>query len=298
VAWFKKKPTDLERLAGLVDEVRETAIGRFAKHGLAARVQEGTSGLDTVLVVGDSRIYPLYYLTTHLMSGDLSDVEQYVSAHVDGLVDADNAPDVRALSDADWLELVRVRLVPEYVAHGVQARYAQQTVGELVVVICVDYPTHLSYVSDAALGGRDPLALAALGLASVMDEPVPPAVEIDPGIWLIDDESPYTATKALGMASLVGGVLPAAPQGVLFGLPHRHALLAAPVGPEVVQTVKTMMSLIIGSAVDSAPGGPLSTSLYYWHEGDFERVGFVADDGGVHIVAAGRFGEVLSSLGD
>ena len=88
MAWFKKKPSDLERLAGLADEVRDTAIRRFAERGLAVTVLAGTSGLDTVLVAGDKRRFPLYNLTTNALAGRLEDVQRMVRSHVDGMVDA------------------------------------------------------------------------------------------------------------------------------------------------------------------------------------------------------------------
>jgi len=297
VAWFKKKPSDLERLARLADEVRDTAIRRFAERGLAVTVLAGTSGLDTVLVAGDKRRFPLCNLTTNALAGRLEDVQRMVRSHVDGLVDAGEVPDSTGLSDAEWLDLVRVRLVPLEAARVLGAEYPQRIAEDLAVMVCLDYPTHISYLSDSSLGGRDPVALAAVGLASVMDEPTEPAEELRPGIWLLEDDSPYTATKVLGMERLLGTVLPEAPNGVLFGLPHRHAILVHPVvGEETVAAASVMMSLIGRLATDSAPGGPISTSMYFWRDGVVDLAGVVGPDGRGQIDGSGRFGQILQEL--
>jgi hypothetical protein len=298
VAWFRKKPNELERLAGLADEVRDTAIRRFAERGLAVTVQEGTSGLDTVLVTADRRSFPLYNLTTNALAGRLDDVQRIVRSHVDGLVDAGETPDSTELSDAEWLDLVRVRLVPLEAAQVLKAQYPQRIAEDFAVMVCLDYPTHISYLYDSSLGDHDPVALAAVGLASVMDEPIESAEELRPGIWLIEDDSPYTATKVLGMERLIGTALPEAPNGALFGVPHRHAILVHPVvGEETVAAASVMMSLIGRLATDSAPGGALSTSMYFWHDGVIDLVGVVGLDGRrAQIIGSGRFGQILQEL--
>ena len=297
MAWFKKKPTDLERLAGLADEVRDTAIRRFAQRGRPVALAEGTSGMEAELVTADGYTYPLHNLITMVMAGRLDDVKHRVFAHVDGLMDAAAAPSTEELSDADWFTLVRVRLMPNEAAATVSADYARHVTEDFSVMLCIDYPTHVSFVSGGTLGDRDPDALAAVGLASVMEEPIDRVVELESGVWLIEGQSPYTATKVLGMQHLIGSVLPAAPNGVVFGVPHRHAIVAhAVVGPDAVQALSALASLVRGNATDSAPGGALSTSLYFWHEGVIDLVGRVGGDSRMEIDGSGRLGAILEEL--
>jgi len=299
VAWFKKKPSDLERLAGLADEVRDTAIRRFAQRGRPVALVEGTSGIDAELVTADGYTYPLHNLITMVMAGRLDDVRQRVVAHVDGLMDAAAAPSTEQLSDADWFNLVRVRLMPNDAAATVSADYARHVTEDFSVMLCIDYPTHVSFVSGGTLGDREPDALASVGLASVMDEPIDRVVELEQGVWLVEGQSPYTATKVLGMQHLVGSVLPAAPNGVVFGVPHRHAIVAhAVVGADAVQALSALASLVRGNATDSAPGGALSSSLYFWHEGVIDVVGRVGASGAMEIDGSGRLGAILEDLLD
>jgi hypothetical protein len=299
VAWFKKKPSELERLAGLADEVRDTAIRRFAERGRPVTLVDGTSGMEAVLATADGYSYPLHNLISMVMAGRLDDVQPRVIAHVDGLMDAAAAPSSDELSDADWFTLVRVRLMPNDAATTVSADYARRVAEDFSVMLCLDYPTHVSFVSGGTLGDRDPDALASVGLASVMEEPVDRVAEIDPGVWLIEGQSPYTATKVLGMQHLVGSVLPAAPNGVVFGVPHRHAIVAhAVMGVEAVQAIASLASLVRGNATDSAPGGELSTSLYFWHEGVIDVVGRVGESGRMEIDGSGRLGAILEQLLD
>jgi hypothetical protein len=297
VAWFKKKPSEPERLAGLADEVCETAIARFAALGVPVTVLDGTSGMDVILV-SDSGSYPLHNVIARALAGNLDAVNDLVVTHVDRLVEARATPDADALTDADWFDRVRVRLMPIAATVELPADYARRIAEDFVVMLCLDYPTHVSFLSDGTLGGRDPQALASVGLSSVMDEPVESVEELRPGIWLLQGESPYTATKVLGMQRLIGTALPDAPHGVLFGIPNRHVIIAHPVAEEdSVQAIATLASLVVASATDSAPGGALSTSLYFWHEGEIDVVGRF-NDGGLEIDGSVGFREHFGDLPD
>ncbi|GAB2468573.1 hypothetical protein HD599_000599 [Conyzicola lurida] len=297
MAWFKKKPTELERLAGIADDVQLIAMRRFGARGMPVTVLDGTSGLDAVLTTASGDQYPLHNLISRAIAGDLDDVPRLVTHHVDALVDAAAAPNSDQLSDDDWLENVRVRLMPADAATAVGAGYARTFAGGLVEMLCLDYPTHITYLSDAALEGRDPVELAAAGRAAVIADPVENSQEIDPGIWLVQGNSPYTATKALAFEHLAGSALPAAPHGIVFGVPHRHMIVAHAVDSvDSVVAISRLAQFVVAQATDSAPGGPLSSSIYFWYEGSVDVVGWVKDDGSTTISGDGRFGEVLAGL--
>jgi hypothetical protein len=297
VSWFKKKPNESERLADIVDEVEVVAMLRFGAHGLPVTVLEGTAGVNTVLVSASGSQYPLNNLILRSFAAPPNEVMELVTGHVDALVAAEAAPDVETLSDAQLLDLTRVRLMPADAAAAIGANYARRVTDDFAVMLCVDYPSHLSYLSDEALGGKDPDELAAAGLAAVMAEPVQSVEQIEPGIWLLQGESPYTATKVLGFEHLVGFVLPAAPHGVVFGVPHRHAIVAHVVRDlDAVKAVSSLAALIAANATDNAPGGALSTSLYYWHEGMIDVVGAIGESGTMQVDGSGRFGTVLQGL--
>lgn len=297
MAWFKKKPTELERLASIADDVQLIAMRRFGARGMPVTVADGTSGVDAVLTTASGDQYPLHNLISRAIAGNLDDVPRLVTHHVDGLVDAAAAPDSDELSDADWLENVRVRLMPAGAATAIGAGYARAFAGGLVELLCLDYPTHISYLSDTALEGRDPVELAAAGRAAVVAEPVGRTLEVEPGVWLVEGNSPYTATKAVAFEHLVGSVLPAAPHGVVFGVPHRHMIVAHAVhGIDSVAAVSKLAKFVVANAVDSAPGGALSSSIYFWYEGTVDVMGWVEDDGSTTISGDGRFGEVLAGF--
>lgn len=294
MAWFSSRSRDRRRESALVEEIVELATMRFAVLQHPVCVLDGTSGPDVVLVDGAGRRYPLFNLVGQARAARLADVMRLVIDHVTALVEALQAAPTESLDDADWLEMVRVRLMPAEAAAAIGAEYPARVGRDLVVMLCLDYPTHISYLADPALGGRDVDELVATGLAAVLAEPFDAVTEFRPGVWHLTGESPYTATRALGMQHLVGSVLPAAPHGVIFGTPHRHSIIAHVLdGSDLVQAVSAVSMLVTANAGEGAPGGALSATTYYWCDGVVDEVGSIAGDGTLRIDASGRVGRML-----
>jgi hypothetical protein len=299
MGWFTRGSGESRKTAALLTEITELAIMRFAVLGVTARVAEGTAGMDTELVTDDGNRYPLHNLMARARAGRLADVMRLVIDHVTALVDAANESALvgpaEELSDEQWTDLVRVRLMPEEAATSVGATYPRPVAGGLVAMLCLDYPTHVSFLGDGPLVGRDLDALAATGLAAVMAEPVGSITEIEPGIWVLDGESPYTATKVLDLGRLIGTLLPEAPLGVAFGVPHRHVIIAHVVtGRESIQQIARLTAMTASLAGPDAPGGGLHASSFYWRDGVIEPAATQGADGSIGVDGSGRLGELLA----
>ena len=253
--------------------------------------------MDTVLADGHGHQFPLRNLMAHLvpLSPDTDEYHEFLIAHIDSSVAAISGPPVTELSDAEWFDRVRIRMLPAGARDELSATYAQNLTPGLEVVLCIDSPTSISYVSDADLAGRDVRASFDAGFRNVLAEPVDENMEIAPGVHMLAGDSMFMATKAIGLGSLAGSVLPEAPHGVIVGMPHRHLLLAhAVTGAASVTAIGELATIVAQQAGDDAPGGPLSSAVYFWKDDVFENVGGPDESGTIQIRPTDRLMAVLN----
>lgn len=271
---------------------------RFGAHGIETTVMPGTSGVDTVLVDPSGQQFPLRNLIAALVSvsPQTDEYHEHLMAHVDSVVEAVFAPPITELSEEEWLQRVRVRLLPAAARVDIPAQYAQRVTDELVAVLCIDNPTTVASVADDHLVGRNIRALYDAGFRNVMAEPIEENEEVAPGIRVIAGSSMFIATKMIGMRSLLGTVLPAAPLGVIVGVPHRHLMFVHVLtGAESVVAIGQLAGLVAGQANDDAPGGPVSSAVYFWRDDVFEEVGGPDGAGAIAIRPTDRLMEVLNA---
>lgn len=293
----RKRPDD--EAAVTPEQIAGLAVQRFAEHRIDVRVDPATSGNRSELVDATGGRFPLHNLIVSIPETgvDLARVVAAVDAHVDSLVGGLRAPNAQELSHDDLLWLVRVRLMPEAAREQMSMSYARSVVPGLIAVLCVDHPSHVEYLSDDALQGRDVEELFARGLRNVIEEPFGADEEVAPGVRLLAGNSFFTASKVIGMSQLAESVFAPAPHGVVFAVPHRHVIYAHVVTAENVLTaVNAIASLAAENAGEDAPGGPLSSSAYYWRGGVTEVLSVVTDDGRIHVLAEGRFVEMLEEV--
>ena len=271
---------------------------RLSAHGITTEVAEGTSGVDTVLVDEQGRAFPLRNLMAHLvpLSPQTDEYHEYLMTHVDSIVAAMAEPPATELSDAEWLKRVRIRVLPSDAREELPAHYAQTVTPELIAVLCIDNPTSITFVKDADLAGRDVRASFDAGFRNVMAEPIDENAEVAPGVQLLAGESIFIASKVVGIASLIGTVLPEAPNGVIVGVPFRNVLFAHVVtGAASVGSIGELAGMVARGASDDAPSGPLSASIYYWRDGVFENIGGPDSTGKIHIRPSDRLMAVLNA---
>jgi hypothetical protein len=195
------------------------------------------------------------------------------------------------------LPVVRVRLVPDTLLESVSMQYARPFSSGLVSVLSVHNNPGGPFLTDDALQGRDIDALYNAGYGNLMGEQFDAVSDVAPGVRLLAGDSPFTASKAIGMSLLVGRDLPPAPYGVVFGVPHQHLLYVHVVtGKELIHAVNALATLVVSNATPDVPGGVLSNLTYFWNGGIVEPIGFPNTEGKVQIVATGAFGQMVNEV--
>jgi hypothetical protein len=195
------------------------------------------------------------------------------------------------------MAVVRVRLVPDTLLESVSLQYARPFSSGLVSVLSVHNNPGGPFLTDDALQGKDIDALYNAGYGNLMGEQFDAVSDVAPGVRLFAGDSPFTASKAIGMSLLVGRDLPPAPYGVVFGVPHQHLLYVHVVtGKELIHAVNALATLVVSNATPDVPGGVLSNLTYFWNGGVVEPIGFPNTEGKVQIVATGAFGQMVNEV--
>jgi hypothetical protein len=175
--------------------------------------------------------------------------------------------------------------------------YARPFSSGLVSILSVNNNPASPYLTDDALQGRDIDALFNAGYGNLMAEPFDAVSDVGPGVRLFAGDSPFTASKAIGLSMLIGRDLPPAPYGVVFGVPHQHLLYVHVVtGTELIHAVNALATLVVSNATPDVPGGVLSNLTYFWNGGVVEPIGFPNTEGKVQIVATGAFGQMVNEV--
>jgi len=292
----KKKPKVNREGLEVVMAVTAFAIARLKALDIDADVKPGTSGFQTELVDTEGRDYELSGLFAQVRTLPVAGINPIVVEHIDALVDAMGGPATSELTEEQLLERIRVRLQPEAIAQQPGFSYARPVARGLVAVLCIDHPATIEYVDDGFLEGRNVVTLFNAGFVNVMAEPIEQVSQPMPNVTRIVGDL-FTATKALGMSQLVGSVLPVAPHGVLFAVPHRQVLFAHVVtGPLTVQAIDDLGVLLRANLGEDAPGGPLGAFIYYWRDSVIDVVAGFNAEGTLQVDGSGRFGTRLQEL--
>jgi hypothetical protein len=193
--------------------------------------------------------------------------------------------------------VVRVRLVPDTFLDSMSLSYARPFSSGLVSILSVNNNPANPFLTDDALQGRDLDALFNAGYGNLMAEQFDAVSDVGPGVRLFAGDSPFTASKAIGLSLLIGRDLPAAPYGIVFGVPHQHLLYVHVVtGSELIHAVNALATLVVSNATPDVPGGVLSNLTYFWNGGVVEPIGFPNTEGKVQIVATGAFGQMVNEV--
>ena len=128
-------------------------------------------------------------------------------------------PSPTDLSADELRAQVRTRILPggEGQPNEPTFHHARPFADDLILALCVDFPTTVSYINDAHV---DKLALSldelyAFGQLNTDKEPVDERIEPVPGIQVFVGQSLFIASKAANFPAVLG----TPPLGTLFTLP-------------------------------------------------------------------------------
>jgi hypothetical protein len=279
-----------------VQKIIELATLRFGVHNRTMSVRPGTAGADTVLVDQSGYQFEMRTMVTLALAVPPGSDKFYstIIGQVDAAVAIADAPPIPSLSDDELEQQVRIRLAPESIRQTMNVAYARPVTTGLVAVLCADNSLEIRYLTEDLLAGRDTAALYNAAFRTVMAEPLVSNEEHSPGIRMLVGDSVFAASKAIGMGSLIGAELPPAPFGVVFGVPYGNVIFAHVVtGRESIPVIGRLANLVNAEASDDAPGGWVSPLTYFWRGTNIEPIGFPGTDGRVHVMASGKFGEML-----
>ncbi|MFJ2979379.1 hypothetical protein ACIPEP_11020 [Curtobacterium sp. NPDC087082] len=304
MGWFGRKQDDRH------DEPAPTLVV-LAQRALAERGMETTvevpAGEQARLVGTDGRVFLLENLAAQV-HGETPDVQaDMVAEHFDRMIQAYSEPAPEELGADELRQRIRLRILPDPSADGgtglgagpsdpTDLDYARPFAPGLVLGLCVDYPTMVSTLSGPTLPrlalGID--ELFAFGQLGTDDEPVDEHAEIAPGVFIVEGESLFVASKAVNLPALFG----AAGFGTVFAIPHRHLLLAVPIrDASSITSVQMLAGLVVQVLTDGEhglPGGVLSPLLYFSRNGRVSAVsGFDDETGAMRIEVDERFQEAL-----
>lgn len=160
-----------------------------------------------------------------------------------------------------------------------------------------DLPTTVSSVSETQLAAwnRDEAELRAIALENVRGDAVEEQRIGDDGgasptMACVADHF-FVASRAL----LLDERLPARAQGAMFAVPHRHALLYAPVMDlGIVQSISRL--IVTGVSLFQQGPGSIGPALYWWREGTVALLPSQFDGKEVDFAPPDEFVSVLNGL--
>ncbi|MDR7293913.1 hypothetical protein [Pseudoglutamicibacter albus] len=180
------------------------------------------------------------------------------------------------LSSEELSARIRTRIFEKSQLDADGFEYARTFGGDLLQVLCIDHPTHVTTLTQGAAQDLGvPLEeLFAQGQRNTNAEPIEEGFEKD-GVHFVTGDSMFIASKVADIPALLQQLGVEAPEGLMVAVPNRSAILYSRIDPDaginnLVPIVQTLSALTPEAGFD-APGGMLSRNVYYWlPDGTFE----------------------------
>jgi len=213
----------------------------------------------------------------------------------DRLAAIDERHDTPTVAPADMAALARPQLWPmETVEELGDVLVAREVTEDLAAVLSLDMPTtvHAVRPEDLAATGLEEDQLWERALAQLDDgETIERSVlDDDELVVVLVSDSHFLASRLLALEALVGAV---PPHGALLGVPHRHMLVVHGIYDATVLEAVNLMAPFVVQQFEEGPGS-LSGHLYWWHDGEIERL--VVDDDEGSITPPDGFVALLEAL--
>jgi hypothetical protein len=260
--------------------VRRLVRQAFAERGIEV-VVEGA------LVRDDGgQQYFLHNLAAGLAGTPEADWPATAAAFAASLLDVD---DVEEIGREQLERSTYLRLQPAAISDVSTQPTAPSVVDGLVTLLAVDLPSTVVTPAEEfweprggveewrAIGTRNLSGLIGsdqVQLGRVSDD--------DYDFQVLTGDSFFTATLALLLPQVLAAYGGGSAQGVLLAVPFRHQLAWRPIdGPGVVSTLDAMVRFAVLGHADGA--GPVSPHLFWVHDGRWEQLTRIAEDGTVSI---------------
>jgi hypothetical protein len=229
-----------------------------------------------------------------------------VVAHYARALAAPSALGSAALSDQEFLDMARARIVgPDALDGAEQAHsYARKLVPDRagtspLVVLCHDFPETVITLGDLHLKDRDHDAVWAAGLQNTAAEPVQHhdvLEQDDAQVEVLRGDSLFTAAKALDFPALLSGRT--AEHGVVFAIPFQQILLLHL--PRNAAETATSLNILAHLADEwhEQAAKPISPEVFYWKDGVYQQITTHNAQGEIAVHVEGRFFDALNALAD
>ncbi len=212
---------------------------------------------------------------------------------------------VAALSTAQFDAALTSRLVAAEQLHstGLGFSYAVPFAADVHEVLTLDLPTTVVTLADsriAATGRCVPTLLATgranlLALLGTADLDVQRVGEGGAGVYVVQGESPYTASFARLLDDAANRWLPDVDggNGFVFAVPHRHAVVLQPCSTAV--QVHDALELVpaLTQRLHDEGASPVSVHTYHWLAGQVTCLTSQADDGTLRVQPTELLEQVL-----
>jgi hypothetical protein len=283
-----------ERLVGAVE-------GELQRRGLTFETADGAVRVWRGDASGQPSEYGLTNLAQVCHQVDAGEWSAIVSRHFDNLFAAEDE-DARLDAIAVDLDAVRsmlkVRLFPGPGLGGFEPRppVSWELAPGITAAFVYDLPTTVRTVGDThiAAWGLDHGRVLAVALDNVRGDAVDMRPLADGGasapVACVADHF-FAASHAL----LLEERLPAAAQGAIFAVPHRHALLYAPiVDLGIIESINRVIATGV-SLFQQGPGS-ISPGLYWWRSGTVSLLPSQFDGRKIDFAPPDEFVAVLNGL--
>lgn len=226
-----------------------------------------------------------------------------VERHFGRLARSTGLPEIENLTPEQFRAQVRTRLHPSDALNmgGIDmSGYARPVADGLSVVLCVDFPETVTYLSNNHAAAIPDLDEAfRLGQANTDTEPIDQIDNYDNGMTVVAGESIFIASKVLNMPSLLARTHGRdAPNGVAFCVPDRSTVLLHVIdGSDAIEAIAQVAMIGAGLAAQSAYW--VSPNLYYWRDNTIHRIGSTdPETKSVQLTPTDELMEILNSLSE
>ncbi|ADG97762.1 hypothetical protein Srot_1293 [Segniliparus rotundus DSM 44985] len=262
---------DVSYIEGLVAD-------SFAQHSLHASLHG-----EEISVTGGQTYPTREVMDACADAGDPDLWPDAVDRWVSNIVAVRNMPTTIEFDRDDMLSKVHTRIITDAFADDLDEEhsYRKPLVGQLIGVLGVELPQVTAVLTDEEIAGHDLESLWAQGqrksnFLKVQPQRVPNSMY---DLKFVIGDTVFVSGKVLDFPALLDSLIGEARHGVLFSVPAANILIWH-VLRESAAALRGMDELGQSTwlTFKDTPA-PLSTEVYFWHDGQYSRVTYLDEHG-------------------